>query len=193
MTHSVNLASGPKSGFKYKCRARAGFGLQNEARLQLWAEQDDSWLLEKPILFFIHIYGIHIQSCLMKQCRYSARYPILNLCLSSASFWRAWLLLLNLTFSALPLFAYCSHTAVLGVKNSKHCLDRPSLFSPSSINCLCSRVKNIPSRSIQTLCVTFKNVMTFNKLFQIRVSPTWVNWCRKNRNGTDCGWDAVWA
>jgi len=27
LTHSVNLAFGPKSGFKNKCRARAGFGL----------------------------------------------------------------------------------------------------------------------------------------------------------------------
>jgi len=35
LTHSANLAFGPKSGFKSKCRARAGFGLQNEARLQL--------------------------------------------------------------------------------------------------------------------------------------------------------------
>ena len=34
-THSVNLAFGPKSGFKSVCRARAVFGFQNEARLQL--------------------------------------------------------------------------------------------------------------------------------------------------------------
>jgi len=31
------FAFGPKLGFKNKCRACAGFGLQNEARLQLWA------------------------------------------------------------------------------------------------------------------------------------------------------------
>jgi len=35
LTHSVNLAFGPQSGFKHKCQARAGFRLQNEARLQL--------------------------------------------------------------------------------------------------------------------------------------------------------------
>jgi len=35
LTHSLNLAFGPKSGFKNKRRARSGFGLQNEARLQL--------------------------------------------------------------------------------------------------------------------------------------------------------------
>ena len=35
LTHSVNLAFGPKSGFKANCRARVGFGRQNEARLQL--------------------------------------------------------------------------------------------------------------------------------------------------------------
>jgi len=31
-----NLAFGPKLGFKNKFRARTGFGLQIEARLQLW-------------------------------------------------------------------------------------------------------------------------------------------------------------
>jgi len=35
LTPSVNLAFGSKSGFKNKCWARAGFGLQNEALLQL--------------------------------------------------------------------------------------------------------------------------------------------------------------
>jgi len=35
LTSSVNLAFGPQSGFKNKCRARAGFRLQNEALLQL--------------------------------------------------------------------------------------------------------------------------------------------------------------
>ena len=34
-THSVNLVFRPKSGFKRICRARAGFGFQNGARLQL--------------------------------------------------------------------------------------------------------------------------------------------------------------
>ena len=34
-TDSVNLVFGPKSGFKNKCRTRDGFGLQNEAPLQL--------------------------------------------------------------------------------------------------------------------------------------------------------------
>jgi len=40
--HLVNLASGPKSGFKNKCQVRAclsfraGFWFQNKARLQLW-------------------------------------------------------------------------------------------------------------------------------------------------------------
>ena len=34
LTQSVHLAFGPKSGLK-KCRARAWFGLQNEARSQL--------------------------------------------------------------------------------------------------------------------------------------------------------------
>jgi len=33
MTHLVNLAFGPKSGFKNVCRALAGFMLQIEARL----------------------------------------------------------------------------------------------------------------------------------------------------------------
>jgi len=33
LTHSVNLALGPKSGLKNKVRARTEFGLQNEARL----------------------------------------------------------------------------------------------------------------------------------------------------------------
>jgi len=47
VTPSVNLTFRPKSGFKNKCRARAGFGLvisgragfkrQNEALLQLYA------------------------------------------------------------------------------------------------------------------------------------------------------------
>jgi len=37
LTHSVHLAFGPKSGFKNKCQARAGFGLQDVSRLQLWA------------------------------------------------------------------------------------------------------------------------------------------------------------
>jgi len=32
---SENVAFGPKSGFKNKCRAQAGFGLQREALLQL--------------------------------------------------------------------------------------------------------------------------------------------------------------
>jgi len=31
LTPSENLAFGPKSGLKNKCRARAGFGLQSEA------------------------------------------------------------------------------------------------------------------------------------------------------------------
>jgi len=35
LTPSENLAFGPKSGLKNKCRARAGFGLQSEALLQL--------------------------------------------------------------------------------------------------------------------------------------------------------------
>ena len=35
LTPSENLAFGPNSGFKNKCRARAGFGLQSEALLQL--------------------------------------------------------------------------------------------------------------------------------------------------------------
>jgi len=35
LTHLVNLVFGPKSGFKSNDRARAWFGLQNEARLQL--------------------------------------------------------------------------------------------------------------------------------------------------------------
>jgi len=35
LTPSENLAFGPKSGFKNKCRVRAGFGLQSEALLQL--------------------------------------------------------------------------------------------------------------------------------------------------------------
>jgi len=35
LTPSENLAFGPKSNFKNKCRARAGFGLQSEALLQL--------------------------------------------------------------------------------------------------------------------------------------------------------------
>ena len=35
ITPSENLAFGPKSGFKNKCRARAGFGLPSEALLQL--------------------------------------------------------------------------------------------------------------------------------------------------------------
>ena len=34
LTPSANLAFRPKSGFKYKCRARTGFRLQNEALLQ---------------------------------------------------------------------------------------------------------------------------------------------------------------
>jgi len=33
LSHSANLAFGPKSGFENKCRTR--LGLQNEARLQL--------------------------------------------------------------------------------------------------------------------------------------------------------------
>jgi len=33
LTHSVNLAFGPKAGFKYRRRARAGFGRQYEAHL----------------------------------------------------------------------------------------------------------------------------------------------------------------
>jgi len=36
LTHSVSLSFGSKSGFKNNCRARAGFGLPNEARFQLW-------------------------------------------------------------------------------------------------------------------------------------------------------------
>jgi len=39
LIHSVNLAFGPKSGFKHTCQVRAcdfGFRLQLEARLQLW-------------------------------------------------------------------------------------------------------------------------------------------------------------
>jgi len=35
LTRSANLAFGPKSGFKNKCQARARFGLQNDAFLQL--------------------------------------------------------------------------------------------------------------------------------------------------------------
>jgi len=35
LTPSESLAFGPKSGFKNKCRARAGFGLQSEALLQI--------------------------------------------------------------------------------------------------------------------------------------------------------------
>ena len=35
LIHSVNLAFGPKSGFKYKCQTRAGFVGRNGARLQL--------------------------------------------------------------------------------------------------------------------------------------------------------------
>jgi len=35
LTASVNLSFRPKSGFKSKCRTRAGFRLQNEAFLQL--------------------------------------------------------------------------------------------------------------------------------------------------------------
>ena len=35
LTPSENLAFGPKSGFKNKCRARAGFGFQSDALLQL--------------------------------------------------------------------------------------------------------------------------------------------------------------
>jgi len=35
LTSSVNLAFRPKSGFKNKCRARAGVRLQNEALSQL--------------------------------------------------------------------------------------------------------------------------------------------------------------
>jgi len=34
LSHLVNQCSGPKSGFKHKCRASAAFGLQNEANLQ---------------------------------------------------------------------------------------------------------------------------------------------------------------
>jgi len=34
LTPSENLAYRPKSGFKYKCRARTGFRLPNEALLQ---------------------------------------------------------------------------------------------------------------------------------------------------------------
>jgi len=37
LTHSVNLDFGPKSGFINKCRARVGFGLKNEAHLQLFS------------------------------------------------------------------------------------------------------------------------------------------------------------
>jgi len=33
LTHSVNMAFGPKSAFKNKCRAQTRFGLQNEACL----------------------------------------------------------------------------------------------------------------------------------------------------------------
>ena len=36
LTYLVKVAFGPKSSFKNKCRARAGFELQNEAHLQLW-------------------------------------------------------------------------------------------------------------------------------------------------------------
>jgi len=39
-THTANLASGPKSGFKNKCRTRAGFGLHNGAHLQLCSVQN---------------------------------------------------------------------------------------------------------------------------------------------------------
>ena len=35
LTASVNLAFRPKSGFKNKCRTRAGVRLQNEALLQI--------------------------------------------------------------------------------------------------------------------------------------------------------------
>ena len=35
LTPSANLTFRPKSGFRYKCRARTGFRLQNEALLQL--------------------------------------------------------------------------------------------------------------------------------------------------------------
>jgi len=33
LLHLVNLAFGPKSGFKNKCPAQVGLGRQNEARL----------------------------------------------------------------------------------------------------------------------------------------------------------------
>jgi len=36
LTHSINLAFGPKSSLKYKRQVWTGFGLHNEARLQLW-------------------------------------------------------------------------------------------------------------------------------------------------------------
>jgi len=36
LAHSVNLTFRPKSGLKNKYRARDGFSLQNEIRLQLW-------------------------------------------------------------------------------------------------------------------------------------------------------------
>ena len=39
LTNSVNVVFGHKSGFKYKCRAQAGFGRQNKACLQLWFVQ----------------------------------------------------------------------------------------------------------------------------------------------------------
>jgi len=38
LTHSVNLAFGPKSGLQDICQARVGFRVQNEARLQLYTE-----------------------------------------------------------------------------------------------------------------------------------------------------------
>jgi len=41
LTHLVNWAFGPKSGFKIKCRDRAGFGLQNETRAQLCSAVSD--------------------------------------------------------------------------------------------------------------------------------------------------------
>ena len=41
LTLSVNWAFGPKSGFKIKCRDRAGFGLQNETRAQLCSAVSD--------------------------------------------------------------------------------------------------------------------------------------------------------
>jgi len=43
LTHLVNLAFGPKSGFKHKCQVRGSgfvFRLQIEARLQLWVAAD---------------------------------------------------------------------------------------------------------------------------------------------------------